>query len=378
LQIHFPPGQNYDCVMCGRGCESLWSVAVDPHVVERIEKHPLGLRVIDENGAAFERKEDGSYIIHYADPQKPKCGFLDDSKLCRIHAELGMEAKPTTCQQFPFHVTETPDGVFVGVSFFCTSVRENSGRPLHEHEAWLRDLMGRGIRVTTIEADQVQVSAEAKTTWPEYVAFENELRRRQQEQGLDITLQQALVLCARASAQNPCTLAGGFDPFELDEPPLGGQLSSMLDTLLYTLVKLFLDDTTPERIGLLDQAYFQGEPMAMPEFAWDGTWHQLVRFQDTAVGETFEDELDRWAAMQIHRKSLLVYRPMLDNLWMMILIPRFVRVFTALLAHGNKRQQAERSDYFGALEQAEMYLGTNGLLLNRIGPVFTGHLMQLL
>jgi len=378
VRLHFPSGQNYDCVMCGRGCESLWTIPVEDTVAERIQQHPLGLRVIQENGAAFSKDEKGGCVIHYADPARPRCGFLDDNKLCKIHAQLGMEAKPLTCQQFPFHVTATPDGVYVGVSFFCTSVRENTGRPLGEHEEWLRQLMKTSIRVTTIEADRVPVSSERVTDWDDFVAFEAEMRRRISEQGLDLTAQQALVLTALASQQEQPRLASGWDDFEYEEAPLGGQLATMLDTALYALVKLFLEDTSPERIGQLDQAYASGAELDLPEYAWKDSWFQLIRFQDQAVGEALEDELDRWVQMHLHRKALLVYRPLLDNLWMLALIPRFVRCTTALYASLHSRQQATQKDYFKALEIAEMYLGTNGLLPSRLSPRFTAHLMELL
>lgn len=377
VTLHWPTGQNYDCVMCGRGCESLWSIPADDHVVEKISKHPLGLRVIDKNGAAFSKTESGGYIMHYADTANPRCGFLDDNKLCQIHAELGMNEKPTTCQQFPFHLTETPDGVYVGVSFFCTSVRENSGRPLTAHEDWLRELVARGARITSIAADGVQVSAEHTTTWADYVVFEQELRSRMAEQGLDLTVQQALVVVARAALAGT-EIGAGWGEFELEDAPLGGALSSIFDTALFALVKLFLDDTTPERIAVVDEAFATGAALNLPEFGWKGSWFDFLRFQDDCIGEHWEDELDRWAAMQLHRKSLLVHRPLLDNLWMLGLVPRFIRCFTALYASQKGRSQATSEDYYRGLELAEMYLGTNGLLPTRIAPRFTAHLLEIL
>ena len=146
IELHFPEGQNYDCVMCGAGCESLWTVPVEAAVVEKIEAHPLGIRVINENGAAFSREEDGGYAIYYKDPTDPRCGFFRQDKLCSIHAELGMEEKPLTCQQFPFHLTETPDGVYVGLSYMCTAARQNSGRPVSAVEAGHRSLTRRVMR----------------------------------------------------------------------------------------------------------------------------------------------------------------------------------------------------------------------------------------
>lgn len=377
IKLHFPEGQNYDCVMCGAGCESLWTVPVEAHVVEKIEAHPLGIRVINENGAAFSREEDGGYAIFYKDPANPRCGFLREDKLCSIHAELGMEEKPLTCQQFPFHLTETPDGVYVGVSYMCTAARQNSGRPLAAHEDWLRDRMAKGIRVTTIEADKVPVGEGLVTSWDDYTAFEEEFNRRRLEQGMELTAQQALVLTAQCIRNNWFPLSLGWDRFEMDEQPIGGQVAAMLDGTLFALVKLFLDDTRPERILPLDEAFNRGEDLDLPEFGWKGTWFSFLRFQDKAFGDELEDQLDRWAEMQMHRKSLLLYRPLLDNLWMLALIPRLVRCYTSFYAHHGGRTQASLDDYYKALRLAEMYLGTNGLLPSRLSPRFNTFLFEI-
>ncbi|MBS2040294.1 YkgJ family cysteine cluster protein [bacterium] len=376
IKLHFPEGQNYDCVMCGAGCESLWTIPVEPQVVETIEAHPLGIRVINENGAAFSKTEDGGFAIFYKDPEKPRCGFLRQDKLCSIHAELGVDEKPLTCQQFPFHLTDTPDGVYVGVSYMCTAVRQNSGRPLQAHEDWLRERMAKGIRITTIEADRVPVGQERYTTWEDYVAFEEEFNRRRAEQGLELTAQQALVLAAQATNQERVQLALAWDGLEMEEMPLGGQVASMLDGTLFALVKLFLDDTSAERILPLDEAFQKGEDLDLPEFNWKGTWFALLRFQDKAFGDELEDELDRWADVQMHRKSLLIYRPLLDNLWMLALIPRLVRCYTAFYTYRAGRQRAGLEDYYQALRLSEMYLGSNGLLPSRLAPRFNAFLLQ--
>lgn len=377
IKLHFPEGQNYDCVMCGAGCESLWTIPVEPHVVEKIEAHPLGIRVINENGAAFVKDEKGDYAIYYKDPNDPRCGFLKEDKLCAIHAELGMDEKPLTCQQFPFHLTETPDGVFVGVSYMCTAARQNSGRPLSAHEDWLRERMAKGIRVTTIEADKVPVGEGRFTSWDDYAAFEEEFNRRRPEQGLELTAQQALVLTAQVIQENPVQLALAWDRFEMEEMPLGGQVAAMLDGTLFALVKLFLDDTSPKRILPLDEAFQKGEELDFPEFRWRGTWFSFLRFQDKAFGDELEDELDRWADMQMHRKSLLIYRPLLDNLWMLAVIPRLVRVYTAFYAHEGGRTKASKDDYYRALRLTEMYLGTNGQLPTRLTPRFNAFLFEI-
>jgi Fe-S-cluster containining protein len=345
--LHFPTGQNYDCVGCGRSCQA-WNVAVEENVVEALKLHPLGQE-------AFRRQGEG-YAMKMGDGQR--CVMLSSENACRIHAELGAQAKPTTCQTFPFHVTDTPDGVYVGVSFYCTSVRQNSGRPLAEHELELRQLMARGICVTSV--DDVQLTSVRRVAWSSFCEFESQLRERIPSQGLDLTLQQALLV-----------LALDLPWEEMGQPPLGGQLTSMLENLTFGLVKLFLDDTSGARLAELDAAFAQEGELHLPEFAWRGTWWQFLRFQEQAVGERFEDEIDRWVEVYLHRKGLVVARPVLDNLWMLALIPRLLRCFTALFASADGQSRAELSHYFRALEWCEKYFGANGNLGDQLGPKFT-------
>ena len=293
-----------------------------------------------------------------------RCVMLDSENACRIHAQLGSPAKPTACQTFPFHLTDTPEGVFVGVSFYCTSVRQNSGRPLAEHESELRQLMARGICVTSV--DEVDMTSQRRVPWAVYRQFEEELWCRIPLQGLDLSVQQALLVVEQRQGWG-----------ELDEPPLGGGLTSMLESTTFGLVKLFLDDTSVERILALDDAFAQDAALELPEFGWKDSWWDFLRFQEAAVGERFEDEIDRWVSVYLHRKALLVARPVQDNLWMLVLIPRLLRCFTALFASRAGRSLASSEDYYEALELCEKYFGANGNLGDRLGPRFTAFLEEL-
>ena len=375
VNVHFAPDQNYDCVMCGRGCKTAWQIKVASDEAERIQEHPLGLRVINQNGSAFDKTDDG-YVIHFPNLEEPRCGFLLDDNRCEIHAELGIDAKPVTCQQFPFMMTKTPEGIFVGASFFCTSVRENSGRPLSAHEPWLMERMKKGVRATII-GDEVPMTEERPAPWSDYWAFEQELSRRVAEQGVELTVQQALVLVA-LSGLDGASLVEGWNDFELEDPPLGGKLGSALDTCHFGLIKLFLEERTPERLQTLDAAFDAGQPLSMPEFGWNDSWFQLLRFQQQALGDRFEDDIDRWVAMQIHRKALICDRPLLNNLWILALVPRFVRSYAALLARRAGRTEASRDDYYEALSTAESQFGSNGLLADKLSPRFNDFLYQLL
>lgn len=67
-----------------------------------------------------------------------RCFFLDQDKRCRIHNELGYDAKPEGCKAFPLHFIEVGGTSFARLSFYCPSVTDNKGKKLTEQMRWAR------------------------------------------------------------------------------------------------------------------------------------------------------------------------------------------------------------------------------------------------
>jgi Fe-S-cluster containining protein len=61
-----------------------------------------------------------------------RCLFLGGDGLCIIHKEMGPEAKPSMCRQFPFLPVQTSKDDRVSVNFGCSAVQEHSGQLLSE------------------------------------------------------------------------------------------------------------------------------------------------------------------------------------------------------------------------------------------------------
>lgn len=59
-----------------------------------------------------------------------RCLFLDADGLCIIHKELGAEAKPAMCRQFPYLPSRTWTDDRLAMNFGCPSVQQNKGQPL--------------------------------------------------------------------------------------------------------------------------------------------------------------------------------------------------------------------------------------------------------
>ena len=127
-QWHFAPGRNFECSQCARCCRG-WRIHVDPQTAQSLQSTPFRKQLEVKEGRTFARKD-----------AQENCSFLTPQQLCQLHAELGAEAKPGGCRQFPFRLTRTPDGVFAGTSFSCPSIQANQGRPLATYQSELEAL----------------------------------------------------------------------------------------------------------------------------------------------------------------------------------------------------------------------------------------------
>ncbi len=61
------------------------------------------------------------------------CVFLMDDGKCRIHADLGMQAKPLACQIYPFTLERESDSLRAGLRFDCPTVTRSEGVALASH-----------------------------------------------------------------------------------------------------------------------------------------------------------------------------------------------------------------------------------------------------
>jgi hypothetical protein len=125
---------------------------------------------------------EGRYrLAHIAD----SCIFLDDDNLCAIHKELGFDAKPRMCKQFPYHPVETPDGIVGSFDFACPTVVADEGAPIEEHETDFRGVVDRAIaermqeepsmagrRASLREEHNLNARRGVPLSWADYVDIE--------------------------------------------------------------------------------------------------------------------------------------------------------------------------------------------------------------
>ena len=180
MQLHFPD-LAYDCLTCGKGCRAGWHIPIEPDVLPGLAGSQAAQAVQRQGYRAIELVGERPVLGH-----KPNgtCVFLRDDQLCQVHAEAGLEAKPLQCQQFPFIPVNTPDGVYVGLSFLCTAVQRGHGRAAVEHRPQVESLVSRlaakvgGLSVEELRAGKAEIAftQERNLDWSAYLTVEAQVQ----------------------------------------------------------------------------------------------------------------------------------------------------------------------------------------------------------
>lgn len=363
MKLEFLPGQNFECTACARCCRG-WTVHVDPATVERLRDAEVARQVSEELGRpAIEAGTEGAVTAS----RDGGCVFLDARNLCRIHGAMGSAAKPLGCRQFPFLIRPTPEGVKVGISFFCTSARENRGRPLETYEDEVRALVAEwGFR--PVGEEPIRVFEDRALVWPEYLLLE-----RLVEQGLDA---KPPMLAVGGPLLGLCRwLRGAGSLFDLLPAAAAGEfprdevLASMEGFFLASLVGIL--EAGKDEARSLTEALMQGGRIRLSRYGWEGPASDIAAFAaSTARPAWLDAEVARYLKALLFVKFPAMNRPLLDNLSLMYLLPPLLRWYATAAALARKAQAVEPEDFHRALEVAERELVTHGRGLDRLYAAF--------
>ena len=327
MKLHLPAEQNYDCVQCGRSCQAGWDIAVEEPVRQKLEGHPLTLRVIQEHGAALVEKK-GGLVLNMT----PACGYLEPDLLCGIHRHIGVEAKPNICRLFPYILSVTPEGAYVGVSYSCTAARQNLGRPLSVQAAEVQSLLELGTTVNLVGEDGLPVHGSWFTQWSDYRNLENQIWRRADSVGMQGALAEALTGVARQ-------VAGWTRPRNTSPRPAPEELSGGVPADLETLHMV------------RRQMWAQLSEHLLPELG--GVTESLQGIEGVAPLDT--PQVEKYLRHLVFRKQLVIHPTLLSNLCLLDFLPTFL----ALYGHGFARhrgREMQDQDYWDALDVAEKFL----------------------
>jgi Fe-S-cluster containining protein len=121
----------FACHSCGACCDQPWATLIEPEKARALSNHDFSKYPQLASREFFKPAADkNEKRYELAKGEGTRCLFLDDDNLCIIHKELGPDAKPDMCLQFPFLPARTWTEDRVSANFGCPSVQQCKGEPL--------------------------------------------------------------------------------------------------------------------------------------------------------------------------------------------------------------------------------------------------------
>lgn len=161
--VILPTQEKWDCHQCGLCCRGSlvplsnedvdrlraqnWQDHADYHGTKIMVPYPS-----TKNRFRLAQRKDGS------------CVFLRDDGLCRIHAELGYEAKPTICRVFPLQLVPRGNDVAFTIRRACPSSAADKGRSLREHLPFVKQFVQQG-KLSTAAIDPPYLKSGETRDW---------------------------------------------------------------------------------------------------------------------------------------------------------------------------------------------------------------------
>lgn len=118
---------DFACGSCTACCNQPWRTLIEEDKVQAIDSHDFSAYP-QLAGVEFyqQSKQVPPGYAELAKGEGHKCLFLDTDGLCIIHKELGMQAKPHMCQQFPFISSPTPAKMLFTATLYPDTVPNDS------------------------------------------------------------------------------------------------------------------------------------------------------------------------------------------------------------------------------------------------------------
>ncbi len=373
MEFHFPPGQNYDCVQCGRSCQGNLQVRADPFFEKEMRKSPLAESYTKETGLRpIHRGEEGFRVLRRQDEQ---CIFLDQDNLCKVHAEHGSEAKPLACRLFPFSVTPTPDGYFVRLSFYCTAVKANHGRQAIEHRKDLESLLER-IEFKKVGFEPIHLAGGTYFDWPAYKAFESWLQGL--FDGRDFKQAMAFGLTAASelmSTSGTITLQRMQELIAAGPQDRVSQDPFVTSTLNYGTVACIarIAARNFDECQEITDALWEGGMLRFQHWAWTGTTAQVMQ----VAGKTASTPLlVRYLDSLLFGKQLAEGRSVFSNLLVFYRLPDWIVFYAALSCLERGEEVPDDTDLERALDFLEQNFLTHGRRLEDLHEVIADSVLQ--
>jgi Fe-S-cluster containining protein len=228
-------GSRFQCIPdCGFCC-GFWDISID----KQRKDHLLQLDWVQaiEGDLKIRKNQPLFPIVGQMDRsiiqrQEGMCSFIDHQKLCSIHAREGMDAKPLSCQQYPYIYYRTPRGIEVLLDHSCPEVIKNLGDLVTVEEV-VRKLAHQHVLAVP---ESFPISSKSNLAWDAYLHLESALLRILQ---LDLSPRDRILCLHQVAAELSRYLeAHGSGDSPIVEQALGKMTTEKLHQMLAGARKL--------------------------------------------------------------------------------------------------------------------------------------------
>lgn len=162
------PDARFSCQLSTACCRHDYEITLPPEAQLLIDAMPWHKLNPALAGTQLPKRPDGT--LQLKSPEET-CRFLGPLKLCLIHQTLGRQPFGACCV-FPFSFARTPEGVAVGLSPICGSVRRGVGISPQERQDDLRERL---IHLEPRSAQAYRLAPGIEVSWERFRDVEKAL-----------------------------------------------------------------------------------------------------------------------------------------------------------------------------------------------------------
>lgn len=354
MELIFPEGMHFDCASCTKCCRG-WQVHVDPQSFYKVVGSPLFKELESEHGQPpMARAEVDGEKTALTMMKGGHCVFLTKDKLCSIHRDMGEKSKPMGCRQFPFLLRPTPDGVVVGVSFYCSAVQSDRGRPLDQHAAELEDLLAHN-RYDGV-GDTLTLHGDLAISWNGYKRIEAFTRDCLREDDLSAGVWRALMGVGATVVRKP------VDPDLTDMAPTLVDRDDVFDNLEQMFLIGVLGSLESPSAAVCKrntEAIFMRQTFASQTFHRDVDLQRFDDFRGRFDARWSVAEFRRYLQHLVFRKLLAFERSVMANVAALALAYPLLRWYRDLSAYVHNKLQPDIDDVHLAFDVVETSFSTH-------------------
>ena len=161
--VILPTAEKWDCHQCGICCRGS-IVPLDDGDVARLKSQKWNEHPDYRNTPVMVWHASSKKRFRLAQRADGSCVFLSDKGLCRIHSDLGYEAKPTICRVFPLQLVPRDGNAALTIRRACPSSAADKGSPLKDHLPFMQQSVREG-RLTTKRVDPPSLKSGETREW---------------------------------------------------------------------------------------------------------------------------------------------------------------------------------------------------------------------